>query len=68
LYRALGGGWELREGQDFASPETQAQMRERTRWGDMLTMEEEQSEIDAAASGTETDRGWWRWRWWWPLW
>ena len=23
---------------------------------------------DAAASGTEAERGWWRWRWWWPEW
>jgi outer membrane protein TolC len=68
LYRALGGGWELRQGQDFVSQETQEQMRQRTRWGEMLTTEEEQSEIEAAAHGTEHDRGWWRWRWWWPLW
>ncbi|MGH2616480.1 MAG: efflux transporter outer membrane subunit [Thermomicrobiales bacterium] len=36
LYRALGGGWELRQGQDFIPEEIKVQMRERTRWGDML--------------------------------
>ena len=36
LYRALGGGWELREGQDLVPAPIQDQMRERTKWGEML--------------------------------
>lgn len=68
LYRALGGGWELRAGKDFVPPETAKQMRERTDWGDRLSSQEQQETPAVAAAGTESDRGWWRWRWWWPQW
>jgi len=37
LYKALGGGWELREGQPIVPETTQNEMKERTRWGDMLS-------------------------------
>ena len=36
-YRALGGGWQIREGKDFVPAETQQEMRERTNWGTLLT-------------------------------
>ena len=36
-YRALGGGWQIREGRDFVPPETQREMSERTNWGTLLT-------------------------------
>jgi NodT family efflux transporter outer membrane factor (OMF) lipoprotein len=36
LYRALGGGWQLREGNDFVDDATRAQMRARTNWGRVL--------------------------------
>jgi NodT family efflux transporter outer membrane factor (OMF) lipoprotein len=36
-YRALGGGWEIREGQDLVPPELKAEMQRRTNWGDLLT-------------------------------
>ena len=36
-YRALGGGWQIREGRDFVPAETQREMRERTNWGTILT-------------------------------
>jgi NodT family efflux transporter outer membrane factor (OMF) lipoprotein len=36
-YRALGGGWQIREGQDFVPIETQREMAERTNWGRILT-------------------------------
>ncbi len=36
VYRALGGGWEIREGQDLVSPEIKAEMEERTNWGHLL--------------------------------
>jgi NodT family efflux transporter outer membrane factor (OMF) lipoprotein len=68
LYKALGGGWELRIGQDFAPQETQQQMIERTWWDGMITTDGQTKDLDAAASGTEAERGWWRWRWWWPKW
>jgi len=36
MYRALGGGWQIREGHDFVPEETREQMRERTDWGGLL--------------------------------
>jgi NodT family efflux transporter outer membrane factor (OMF) lipoprotein len=68
LYKALGGGWELREGKDFVPEDTKRQMIERTRWGEMLSAEGQVEDVNAAASGTEGESGWWRWRWWWPKW
>jgi NodT family efflux transporter outer membrane factor (OMF) lipoprotein len=38
-YRALGGGWQIRSGQDFVPAETQREMKERTNWGTLLTPE-----------------------------
>lgn len=38
-YRALGGGWETREGREFVDPETTERMRNRTNWGDVLSNE-----------------------------
>jgi NodT family efflux transporter outer membrane factor (OMF) lipoprotein len=37
LYRALGGGWEIREGQDFIPARLKEEMENRTDWGGMLT-------------------------------
>jgi len=36
LYKALGGGWEVREGKPFVDENTVVMMRERTNWGDVL--------------------------------
>jgi NodT family efflux transporter outer membrane factor (OMF) lipoprotein len=36
LYKALGGGWETREGLPWVNPETLELMRERTDWGDLI--------------------------------
>ncbi|MDX1697144.1 MAG: TolC family protein, partial [Thiohalobacterales bacterium] len=36
LYKALGGGWELREGREFVSEENRNEMAERTSWGKLL--------------------------------
>ena len=36
LYKALGGGWEVREGRAFVDENTLTVMRERTNWGDIL--------------------------------
>jgi NodT family efflux transporter outer membrane factor (OMF) lipoprotein len=36
LYKALGGGWELRVGQPIIPASTQAEMQERTNWGRLL--------------------------------
>ncbi|GLS21120.1 RND transporter [Labrys miyagiensis] len=35
-YRALGGGWQIRQGNDFVDDATRAQMRARTNYGDIL--------------------------------
>jgi len=34
-YRALGGGWEIREGREFVDQATVERMRARTNWGDV---------------------------------
>jgi len=36
-YRALGGGWEIREGHDFIPAEVKETMEKRTDWGKLLT-------------------------------
>ena len=36
-YRALGGGWQIREGRDFVPTETQREMADRTNWGTLLS-------------------------------
>ena len=37
MYKALGGGWEIRQGDEFISNENRSEMEERTNWGDLLT-------------------------------
>lgn len=39
VYKALGGGWELRNGKPILSESVINDMRERTDWGDVLTSE-----------------------------
>jgi NodT family efflux transporter outer membrane factor (OMF) lipoprotein len=41
MYKALGGGWELRQGQDFISDGNREAMQERTNWGDLLKPEQQ---------------------------
>ncbi len=36
VYKALGGGWQIREGQPFLPMATKVEMRERTDWGELL--------------------------------
>jgi len=36
VYKALGGGWEIRKGHGFVSEENRSEMEERTNWGDLL--------------------------------
>ena len=36
LYKALGGGWEVRVGNDFVPADVREEMSERTDWGDLL--------------------------------
>ncbi|MEA2116190.1 MAG: efflux transporter outer membrane subunit [Thermodesulfobacteriota bacterium] len=37
LYKALGGGWQIREGKEYLSQETKEQMEQRTDWGSLLS-------------------------------
>jgi outer membrane protein TolC len=68
LYRALGGGWEIRAGNDFVPEEIKEEMRRRTNWGDLLSSDAQQSDVEDASTAIEQDKGWWRWRWWGPSW
>jgi NodT family efflux transporter outer membrane factor (OMF) lipoprotein len=45
LYRALGGGWQLREGQELVSPEIRELMAKRTNWGGLLSTASESGEM-----------------------
>ena len=54
LYKALGGGWQIREGKDFVPEETLKTMQERTDWGNLLTPTESDTPPD------EEDRLRWR--------
>ncbi|HVJ16921.1 MAG TPA: efflux transporter outer membrane subunit [Polyangiaceae bacterium] len=36
VYKALGGGWELRQGQPIVPERIQQEMKERTDWGDLV--------------------------------
>ena len=40
VYKALGGGWEIRQDKDFLPEEIKKEMRERTDWGVLLSREE----------------------------
>ena len=52
-YKALGGGWQLREGKEVVPVETQEQMRERTYWGDLLSPEERPDVRNQPPTGQE---------------
>ncbi len=39
MYKALGGGWQIREGKDFVPEEIRAEMLKRTDWGGLLSRE-----------------------------
>ncbi len=36
VYKAIGGGWEIRRGHEFVPLEIREEMQERTSWGDLL--------------------------------
>jgi outer membrane protein TolC len=36
VFRALGGGWQIRDGNEFVPPAVRDEMRARTNWGDAL--------------------------------
>ncbi|MGD9080369.1 MAG: TolC family protein [Desulfobacterales bacterium] len=55
MYKALGGGWQIREGQLFVSKENIDEMKKRSNWGDLL----EPEALATPASAEERQQ--WRW-------
>ncbi len=46
MYKALGGGWELRQGRDILPVDIKRDMEQRTDWGDLLNDHRPDSVID----------------------
>jgi len=46
MYRALGGGWQIRKGNNFVPQETKEQMKQRTNWGELLETSPQDSRKD----------------------
>ena len=55
LYKALGGGWQIRDGKPFVPPDIQKEMITRTNWDGILPEQPAQPPEE-------------RKHWWWPLW
>jgi len=55
VYRALGGGWEVRGKSDVISDAIKAEMKRRTDWGRMLEPSHHLPEISPVASFSETN-------------
>lgn len=60
LYRALGGGWELRAGRDVVPESVKPVMAERTWWGDLLDADQRATDADPEKNESpEATRSWW---------
>lgn len=46
MFKALGGGWQIREERDFVPEETRKQMQDRTNWGNLLTPAKQETPPD----------------------
>ena len=55
MYKALGGGWQIREGQEFVSKEYTEEMENRTDWGNLI----QPKELETPATAEERQQ--WRW-------
>ncbi len=55
MYKALGGGWQVREGKDFVSKDNIEEMVKRTDWGDLI----QPKEVETPATAEERQQ--WRW-------
>ncbi len=51
MYKALGGGWQMRVGNDFVPEKVQKELAERTDWGDLLESDEQQPKATTESSG-----------------
>ena len=46
MYKALGGGWQIREGKDFVPEEIRVEMAQRTDWGELLSLEKQKPPLE----------------------
>ena len=53
MYKALGGGWELRLGKEFIPEQTMEEMRQRTDWGNLLPAADLPDDLESAPTGKE---------------
>lgn len=53
LYKALGGGWQIRIGKDIIPKQTAETMRNRTDWGELLQPVDLPAEIDQPPTGQD---------------
>lgn len=59
MYKALGGGWELRQGQDLLPNTIKNKMTERTDWGEILESDSPEKELEKVKSdGTRRSPDW----------
>lgn len=56
-YRALGGGWQMRQGRDVISPEVKTEMEKRTRWGRMMEPQRHIPKVAPEDQPVETPKG-----------
>ena len=57
-YKALGGGWQIREGKEVLSPENRNQMKDRTHWDGLLDTQKPTLPLD------EKEQKDWQWPYW----
>ena len=50
-YKALGGGWQIRQGKEILSEANKKEMMERTSWGGLLETEEVKEPIENKEGG-----------------
>ena len=57
VYRALGGGWQIREGHDVVPDEVKAEMARRTNWGRLLEPSQHLPTTPTARGTTQANGG-----------
>ena len=58
LYKALGGGWQLRQDQDIVARSIKDEMNQRTDWGDLLDPEALDDKTQQVNSGSMRSPDW----------
>jgi NodT family efflux transporter outer membrane factor (OMF) lipoprotein len=56
-YRSLGGGWQLREGEDVISPDVKMEMQKTTRWGRMMEPSRHLPKVSPEEQPVEVPKG-----------